>query len=95
MTKEKAATLKMEETICGKTFWTVWGMSRQLPGRTKGSKTSLAQMLVYIREGCPCFEHGGSVFFDKDLTEFLNWLKKRRPQQAKAAAKRRASRNFF
>lgn len=95
MTKEKAANLKMEETICGKTFWTVWGMSRQLPGRTRGSRTSLSQMLVYIREGCPCFEHGGSIYFDKDTTAFLEWLRQRRPQKASVAAKRRAAMRSF
>lgn len=85
MTKQEALDLKKEEVIGGKTFWTLWGMSRQLPGRKTGTRTSIKQMLIYVKEGCPCFEHAGSLFFDKDLTAFLEWLQKRKPaRQIKA-----------
>ena len=91
MYKEKRKTLKLEETICGKTFWTVWGMAKQLPGKKKGSTTSFDMMLIYIKEGCPCFEHAGRVFFDKDMTAFLEWLTKRRAHQAVAYQNKKAA----
>ena len=54
-------------------------------GRKTGTHLSQKQMLQYVKEGCPCFEHSGQTLFEKDLTHFLEWLRNRRPaRQIKA-----------
>lgn len=83
-------TYEKEQTICGKSFYTLWGMCEQVPGRNKGSHISPNTLLRYVREGCPCFEHSGTLFFDKDTTAFLEWLVQRKPQRQIKALERRA-----
>lgn len=76
--------LRTEINLGGESFYTCWGLSRQLPSRNN-SFTSLNTITRYVREGCPCFEHGGMTLFSKDLTDFMQWLKNRRPyKQIKA-----------
>ncbi len=77
--------LPKEKNIGGVSFYTIWGICEKIPGRTKGSHLSQKQMLQYVKEGCPCFEHAGALLFEKDLTNFLEWLRNRRPaRQIKA-----------
>lgn len=79
-----------EKDICGVSFWTLWGMAKQIPGRKKGSNISVNTLLQYVREGCPCFEHAGALYFPKDTTQFLNWLMTRRPERQQKAMARAA-----
>lgn len=84
------STREKEREICGETFWTIWGMSEQIPGRVKGTHISPATLLQYVREGCPCFEHSGALYFSKDLTAFRQWLIQRRPERQVKALERRS-----
>jgi hypothetical protein len=79
-----------EREICGESFYTLWGMAKQVPGRTKGSHITPNTLLRYIDEGCPCFEHAGATYFKKDLSEFRAWLTTRRPERQKKSMARRA-----
>lgn len=85
MTREKRASMALEKQLGEKSFYTLYGMCAQIPGRTEGSRLSPNQLLKYVKEGCPCFEHAGQVLFEKDLTVFYNWLRQRKPlRQIKA-----------
>ena len=79
-----------EKEICGQSFYTIWGMSEQIPGRTKGSHITTTTLLKYVNEGCPCFEHSGTLYFNKDLKPFMAWLINRRPERQKKAMERAA-----
>lgn len=83
-------THALEREICGDQFYTLFGMAQQIPGRTQGSHITVNTLLRYVKEGCPCFEHSGSLYFKKDLTEFRQWLLQRRPQRQLKALQRRA-----
>lgn len=88
MTNERLAKLAKQREVGGQKFYTIYGMCEKIEGRTAGSKTSINQMMKYVKEGCPCFEHAGSVLFDTDLNNFMEWLKTRRPmRQVKAMAR--------
>lgn len=84
---------ELEREICGQRFYTLYGMALQIPGRTAGSHITLNTLLGYVKEGCPCFEHSGALFFNKDLTEFRNWLMQRRPERQRKYMERRARYN--
>ena len=85
MTREKRAKMPLEKELGGVEFYTLWGLCEQVPGRTAGSRLSPNQLLKYVKEGCPCFEHAGMLLFEKDLTGFYNWLRQRKPlRQIKA-----------
>lgn len=86
-------TYDKEREICGSSFYTLWGMCEQVPGRTKGSHITPNTLLGYVKEGCPCFEHAGALYFKKDLTEFVAWLTTRRPGRQQKALERRARYN--
>lgn len=88
MTKAHWEKLPKEVTICGQTFLTIYGICEKIEGRTKGSHLSLKQMLQYVKEGAPCFEHAGSLVFEKDLSSFLEWLRQRRPMRQIKAQER-------
>lgn len=81
---------EQEREICGQSFYTLYGMAAQIPGRTKGSHITLNTLLNYVKEGCPCFEHSGALYFDKDLTKFREWLVQRKPARQEKALARRA-----
>lgn len=91
MTKDRRRKQALERTVAGKTYYTVYGMCEQLPGRKIGTKLGLNTLMQYVREGAPCFESCGIVYFDKDLTAFRTWLEGRRPL-AKVRADERAAR---
>lgn len=85
MTKKQREGMPLERELNGVRYYTLWGMCEQVPGRTSGSRLSPNQLLKYVKEGCPCFEHAGVLLFEKDLTEFYNWLRRRKPlRQIKA-----------
>lgn len=85
MTKEKRTRQALEKTVGGVSFYTVWGMCEKIEGRTRGSKLSICQLLKYVKDGCPCFEHAGMLLFEKDLSNFMAWLRQRQPaRQIKA-----------
>ena len=91
MTKDRRRKQALERTVAGKTYYTVYGMCAQLPGRKIGTKLGLNTLMQYVREGAPCFESCGIVYFDKDLTAFRTWLEGRRPL-SKVRADERAAR---
>ena len=78
-----------EKNICGQTFYTLWGMSEQIEGRKAGSHITVNTLLRYVREGCPCFEHAGVLYFQKDLKPFMAWLVQRKPERQRRAMARR------
>ncbi|MGN0024163.1 MAG: hypothetical protein ACI351_01880 [Candidatus Avelusimicrobium sp.] len=78
MTKERRAKMPLEKTVGGIAFYTVWGMCSKIEGRNAGSHLSITQLLKYVKEGCPCFEHAGMLLFEQDLTGFMEWLRKRK-----------------
>lgn len=85
MTKRKLESLAREKKLGEKSYYTLYGMCAQIPGRKEGSRLSPNQLYQYVKEGCPCFEHAGQVLFEKDLTAFYNWLRQRKPlRQLKA-----------
>ena len=86
-------TFELEREICGQSFYTLYGMAAQIPGRTKGSHITFNTLLGYVKEGCPCFEHSGALYFDKDLTKFREWLMQRRPERQRKYMERRARYN--
>lgn len=88
MTKEKRAKMPLEKTVGGVAFYTVWGMCQQIEGRTKGSRLSVNQLLKYVKAGCPCFEHAGTLLFEKNLAPFMDWLRQQRPQRQLKAQER-------
>lgn len=88
MTKERRAKEARERVINGVSFYTVLGLGEQLPGRVTGTHTSPRTILQYVAEGCPCFEHGGMILFEKNLGEFLTWLRNRRPVRKLKASER-------
>ena len=81
---------KDTKEICGQTFYTIWGMCKQIPGRTAGSHITRTTLLQYVKEGCPCFEHAGSLYFPKDLGPFMSWLVTRQPERQRKAMERAA-----
>lgn len=79
---------KETKEICGQTFYTIWGMCKQIPGRTSGSHITRATLLQYVKEGCPCFEHAGTLYFNQDLKPFMQWLVTRQPERQRKALER-------
>lgn len=88
MTREKRAKMPLEKKLGGVEYYTLWGVCEQVPGRTAGSRLSPNQLLKYVKEGCPCFEHAGMLLFEKDLTGFYNWLRQRKPERQIKAQER-------
>lgn len=74
--------------ICGREFYTLYGMCEQIPGRGKGTHITADTLLKYVHEGCPCFEHSGSLYFQKDLGPFMDWLVQRKPARQRRAMER-------
>ncbi len=88
MTRKQRESMALEKQLGDVSYYTLWGMCAQIPGRTAGSRLSPNQLLKYVKEGCPCFEHAGMLLFEKDLTGFYNWLRQRKPlRQIKAMAR--------
>lgn len=81
MTKERRAKMPLEKNVGGIAFYTVWGMCSKIEGRNTGSRLSITQLLKYVQEGCPCFEHAGMLLFEKDLSAFMKWLRKRKAER--------------
>lgn len=92
MTNRRRDKQDKERVIAGKSYYTIYGMCEQFPGRKTGTRLGLNTLMQYVREGAPCFESCGIVYFDKDLTAFRTWLEGRRPMAQRRADERAARR---
>lgn len=85
MTKERFEKAVKKVQFFGETYLTVCGLREVIPGRLEGTRVSVGQILRYVKEGCPCFNHSGRHLFQPEKVK--KWLEER---QTEKQIKRRA-----